>query len=129
MVDEVWFWPPNIKRDKNYSAPVQIDVLNNPNNLGLKEWNDWINSISNMSRTVYKAGTTTTEINGITAYIIKNGECDPLSCYQVIFKGNNNLFNFQNIDFTNIPQLNYSKQDFQNNQQIFNTIISTFKFT
>ncbi len=125
------------------SAPIQIEFQQNPNKLTLDKWQQEENAkLMGIPYNYYNSKSTQkTTINGYTAYINKKSEdCEPVFCYEEIIMDNENIFIFKNLDLSGTFPIGtastgatwkqiYSEGDIQTNQQIFETLLSTLKFT
>ncbi len=107
------------------TTPILIRRYDNSKNLSLQKWEEETDAKAAMSANLYSNEATTTTIAGLTAYVSDKGHCDPYFCYRAILMAKNNIFVFSNVKDTN----QYSEQELQSYQEIFNKILPTLKFT
>lgn len=126
----------NIQTGK-YPA-VMFYSMDNPKNLTIQQYDEQM-SREGPDPGLYSAYVGSNEViatqknlGGVTAYFMKDGNCEPLTCDILSFSYNGKIYIMENI-FEATVDNNYGTVDIVNKsaemRPIFDQILSTFKFT
>ncbi len=120
----IGFIPSNKDRGSN-SPPIYLLIYNNLDNLSIQDWDKEVNGTTPRGHLLYLSTTKQINLPDLTAYVNDNGDCEPVTCKEIIIMGNKKVIILRDPDFTG---MGYTKEEVKNYQQIFDLILSTFKF-
>lgn len=123
--------PADLKSGVEYPA-VTFQAIENPQNLSVKDYDNMLSG-EGPDPVLYSSFIGNKEIiaeekatKGVKGYYLKDQTCEPLGCDKFSFNYNGKIYIITNIFETAPPQPQPNKA---NLRQIFDLILSTFKFT
>lgn len=114
---------------KGWISPIFLNRHENPNQLSLEDWQKEAEAKSPVGRAAldFEKEMKVINIDGYKAYIVKNSNnnCDGAPCDLLIVMRNKDIIEVNYAKET----ISYSPQEIKTYQSIFETLISTIKFT